>query len=447
MDWIRRQRVVVLAAAYGLATTVVLSGQLSRSFDFDESVSVMTTIRRGSALVPLTENTVFNNHRVFAVVQSVWWSVGGDGEARQRLFPILYGALAVAILVGWCARRFGLWPAAIAGFVLMANPMFVGEARDLRGYSLATLAVVIAGVSLLEYVRDEDDERGSGSARLLVLHAFFIVAGLGTHLFAGVALGALGIGSLLVLRRLDLRLLTSWVVAGVLTVAVYLPTIDDLRETADARGTRYLPWFGRVTSWEVLGRDRLTATVVGVVAMVGLLALLRRSVTDRGIGTAALVVAGLVIAQGALFWQVLQPFDLYPRFFVASVPLIALAVAIGVRRLPVLGVAVVVAMLFTLGNVADERSSTSGIRDAAAVLTAAEQQGLQRCAVGGMPLKLYGGFADEIGADEPDRFVTCDVLVIVGSWGAPLVAPARDWFTYETRVGGFRVFSVVPIEA
>lgn len=445
MDWVRRRRAGVAAAGAGLVTAIVLAGEISRGFDFDEATSILT-IRRGSPVAPLTETTVFNNHRVFAVIQSVWWSIGGDGEARQRVLPILSGALAVAILVGWLARRLGPVPALAGGAVLMLNPMFVTESRDVRGYSLATLAVVVATVTLVEWVRREDDAPGSASSWWLVAHGTAIVVGMGTHLFAGVALGAVGVGALVVLGRPVVRLAIAWAVAGVVTVAIHLPTLEETRATAEARGTRYLPWFGRVTSWEVLGRDRLTAVVVAIVAGIGLLALFGRRVSVRPrIGAAGLVAAGLVIAQGLLFWKVIAPFDLYPRFFVASVPLIAVAVAVGVARARLLGALLALALLATVGNVADARSSVSSLREVAAVVVDANEQGLATCAVGGRPMLVYGAPTTELGAADRDRLAVCDVFVVIGSWGRPLVEPAREVFAHEHVVGGIRLFAAAPL--
>lgn len=295
MVWWRRYSEQLLAAAFGLATTVLLAGEISRSFDYDEGVSIASTISRGSAVVPFTDTTVFNNHPIFASWQSVWWAIGGEGEARQRLFPVLYGALAVALLAGWAARRFGLLAGAAAGAVLMLNPMFVTQARGVRGYSLATLCVVIGVVTLVEYVRREQAAARSGSTALLVVHALAVVGAVGTHLFSGIALGAVGIGALLVLRRFDLRLWSSWVAAGVGVAAVYLPTFTELRETAEQRGTDFKPWFGRVATWEVLGRDRVTGTIIAALALAGLAFLVARRVSTRpGVGAAAVTGAFVI---------------------------------------------------------------------------------------------------------------------------------------------------------
>ncbi len=448
MVWWGRYSEQILAATFGLATTVLLSGEISRSFDYDEGVSIASTISRGSAVVPFTDTTVFNNHPIFASWQSVWWAMGGEGEARQRLFPVLYGALAVALLAGWAARRFGLVAGAAAGAVLMLNPMFVTQARAVRGYSLATLCVVVGVVTLVEYVRKEQAVARSGSTGLLFVHALAVVGAVGTHLFSGIALGAVGIGALLVLRRFDLRLWSAWVLAGIGVAAVYLPTFAELRDTAEQRGTDFKPWFGRVATWEVLGRDRVTGTIIAGLALAGLAFLVARRVSTRpGVGAAAITVAVLVTAQAWLVWQVAQPRDLYPRFFLTLVPLLAIAVAVAVGRVPGLAVVLVVGLVFTWGNVADVRRSSSPIREAAAVVTIADGLGLQSCVVGGWPMRVYGGFARELDAEASDgreELRACDVFVRIGSWGRPLLEPARDVFPYETRVGGFEIFSVVP---
>ena len=431
-----------------MATSMILAGEISRSFDYDEGVSVAFTISRGSPVVPLTEATVFNNHPLFSSWQSVWWAIGGEGEARQRLFPVLYGALAVALLAGWLTRRLGFLAGAAAGSVLMLNPMFVTQSRAVRGYSLATLCVVIAMITLVEYVRREQAEPRSGSVALLAVHVVAVVVAMGTHLFSGVALGAVGVGSLVVLRRFDRRLWTAWIVAGLGVVAVYLPTFDELRATAEQRGTDFKPWFGRVATWEVLGTDRLTGSIIAGLAVVGLgLLLAGRVTTRRGVGIGAAVVVVLVFVQAWYMWQIAQPLDLYPRFFLTVVPLVAVAAAVAIAKLPWLVPLLVIGLLATWGNVATVRLSSSPIREAAAAVRAADDLGLQSCVIGGWPMRVYSGFARELDAEAADlsaQLQTCDVFVRIGGWGRPLLDPARDQFPYEARIGGFEVFSVVP---
>jgi len=138
-----------IAVIAGVTTGLMLSGQIGRGFDYDESVAVFTVISRGSAKVALTETYVFNNHPLFAALQSEWWDLVGAGETRQRILPVFFGALAVALLAGWCTRRFGALAGVSAAAIVIVNPMFVTNARALRGYSLAMLGVVFAGLALV----------------------------------------------------------------------------------------------------------------------------------------------------------------------------------------------------------------------------------------------------------------------------------------------------------
>ena len=449
MAWWRRHTEKLVAAVFGLATAGILAGEVSRSFDYDEGVSIAFTISQGSATVPFTDTTVFNTHPIFASVQSLWWASAGEGEARQRLLPILYGALAVAVLSGWLTRRLGVLAGASAGSVLMLNPMFVAQSRAVRGYSLATLAVVVGMITLVEYVRREQAEVRSGGVVLLVAHAVAVVVALGTHLFSGVALGAVGVGSIVVLRRFAPRLWTAWTVAALGVAAVYLPTLDELRATAEQRGTEFKPWFGRVATWEVLGTDRLTGTIVAGLALVGLGLLVGGRVTPRrGVAPAAVVVVVLVLVQAWYVWQIAQPLDLYPRFFLTVVPLVAVASAVAIAKVPWLAPLLVVGLLATWGNVATVRRASSPVRETAAIVRAADDLGLATCAIGAWPMWVYGAFPRELdaqAADPPGQLRDCDVFVRIGGWGRPLVEPARDVFPHETRLGGFEVFSVVPI--
>jgi 4-amino-4-deoxy-L-arabinose transferase-like glycosyltransferase len=391
---------------------------------------------------------VFNNHPLFASWQSVWWALGGEGEARQRLFPVLYGALAVALLAGWLTRRVGVLGGAAAGAVLMLNPMFVTQSRAVRGYSLATMCVVIAMITLVEYVRREQAEPRSGGIMLLVGHAAAVVVAMGTHLFSGIVLGAVGVGALVVLRRFDRRLWASWVAAAVGVVAVYYPTFDELRTTAEQRGTDFKPWFGRVATWEVLGTDRLTGTILAGLAVVGVgLLIVGRVSTRRRVGVATAVVVLLVLTQAWYVWQIAQPLDLYPRFFLTVVPLVGVAVGVTIAKLPWLVPLLVIGLVATWGNVATARRSSSPIRETAAVVRTADELGLQSCVVGGWPMRVYGAYARELDAQAADsdaQLRACDVFVRIGGWGRTLLEPARDQFPYETRIGGFEVFSAVP---
>ena len=84
MTWLRRRSDRVAGAVFGIATAVLLAGNLTRSFDFDEAVAVRRVISQGSAKAALTETVEFNNHLLFSAWQSIWWGLGGEGEARAH---------------------------------------------------------------------------------------------------------------------------------------------------------------------------------------------------------------------------------------------------------------------------------------------------------------------------------------------------------------------------
>ncbi len=450
MGWIRRRVDVVVASTLGLATAVVLAGNIGRSFDFDESVAVRSTISRGDPLVAFTETQVFNTHPIFAAWQSAWWALGGEGEIRQRVFPVAYGALAVAVLTGWIVRRFGARAGVAAGLVVILNPMFVGQARAVRGYSLVVLGTVVAVVCLLEYVR-LDGPRDRRGALLLAGHAVGIIVAMGTHLFAGGALGPVGVAALVLLGRVDRRLVASWIVAGIGVVFVYAWIFQELVDTANERPSFHRSFFGELALEELLGRDPVTVALVGGVVVFAALGLLTGGIEGRSrVGVAAVLAGGLVVGQIWFFWQIAQPPDLYPRFFIGVVPLVAVAVAVAVRAQAVLLVVVAVAMALVVGEVRDIRDAELPLREAGAVAEAAGGLGWEVCAVGADPVRLYsagvpvaefGVPADPTTAD----FGTCGVLLRVGSWGRPLDGPAADHFAFADTIGSIGLYSQVPL--
>ena len=436
---IRRYRIAAATLVSAVVTASILATDLNRGFNFDESVNVEAVIQRGSAWSALSGTETFNNHPVFAVGQSVWWALGGDGEARQRIFPIFYGVAAVALVCWWASRRLGVLAGVCAAAVVALNPMFVGQARSVRGYSLVVLCVVVATIALIEYLRSSDP-------RWLVPYVVAVIGALGTHPFAGVPLGALSLAAVASRRRLDLELAAAWFVAAGGTLLVYLPSFDVLRDSVGVKGSRYIPWAGRTTLSELLGRDTVTEWLLAGVLAVAAALIARRS--DLRWPTA--VLAGLVVGQFLLFWQVIKPWDFFPRFFLGVLPMIALGVAWAVRRVPWLAAVVMFALLFTVGNVNTERTRNIPIRETADVIQRSRAAGLEPCIVGGGPIRLYAPPPRELAAVGPDaaaQLEACDVFIRIGGWGRPLLTPARVLFAHEGRIAGqFEVFANVPLD-
>lgn len=444
--------VATMWAVIGVVAVGVYMLHASRSYTYDESVSIDRFISPGSPRVALTEQFVFNNHPTFSAVQSVVWWLGGDTESWQRLLPVLYG-VATAVLVGWAlGRRLGVLAGAAATAVVLVHPMFAEQARLVRGYSLAALAVVVAGIALVRRLE-------GGSRRWLAVHGLAATIAVTTHLYATIAFVAFAVFVavlwLVDRRRIDVGLLSTWVIAAAVTLLVYLPTLDDLRETAASRGNTYRSEFAADALTETLGAHVVAVVALGLLCVAGLVALASRArqsssaesggagLDPRALAMAAVAAGAAMLVMCALLWLVVQPRDLYPRFLVVIVPGVAVAVAVAVARSPRL-IAVTIVAVVAMTTVSAERwADESPIRRTSEVLATAEADGLTPCAVGSAGLGAYIHVADVRTPADLDR---CDVFAEVGSWATPDVrAAVRRTFDFRWRVpGAHRVWARVP---
>ena len=92
-----------------------------------------------------------------------------------------------------------------------------------------------------------------------------------------------------------------------------------------------MPGFGRHLVEVYLGQNRVVVIIMAVLSAVGLWTLGRRS---RRVAAALAASIGVVAAAVLLLWQVIEPYDLYPRFFVAMAPFLAALAAFGVHAIP-----------------------------------------------------------------------------------------------------------------
>ncbi len=111
------------------------------------------------------------------MIQALAWRIGLVGETSQRLLPVMCGAAAVGLLTWWVGRRTDAFAGAFAGLALLANPIFVVEFRTLRGYALATLAVLVAAIATERSWRDH-------RTRWLVVASIAMVVAVTTHTYS-----------------------------------------------------------------------------------------------------------------------------------------------------------------------------------------------------------------------------------------------------------------------
>ncbi|MFN3258735.1 MAG: glycosyltransferase family 39 protein [Ilumatobacter sp.] len=427
---------VAAAVMFGLGLV-----KIGRSFGYDEGFTYAYFINGGSVRRALTTQIVFNNHPMFAATQSVAWKLGLTGETAQRLGPLLCGAVAVGVVVWYTARRAGIIGGAAAGVVVALNPFFFDNARQLRGYALATMCVVLAAVALQ---RSWTDHR----RRWLVAQGVCMVVAVTTHSYSAVTILMLAASSL-ALGHVRRAHLVTWVTSAVAALAIMSPLIDDIRANAAARGSRFDESFPTDLLRALGGWERPAVAITFAAAGIGVFEIGRRSRRHAlALGAAGSVLGAVVL----LLWLVIQPFDLYARFFISALPLLAVLAGVGVGRVvdgigrlagsgstrligQAAGAGVVVALVLVLaGPVRDLLQTESPIRDAAGMVDRARAAGLEVCGRNTEPMLVYTAPMPLLSG--LDGFGECEVFVSVLSMSSDVRAAVTARFDGEARLGG-----------
>jgi hypothetical protein len=431
----------LLVATTATSTVAIAVGSINigRSFNYDEAVTYALFVNGGSPWKALTTQLVFNNHQMFSAIQAVVWRIGLVGETSQRLLPVMCGAAAVGLLTWWVGRRTDAIAGAFAGLVLLANPIFVHEFRTLRGYSLATLAVLVAAIATERSWRDH-------RTRWLVVSAVAMVVAVTTHTYSALPIAVVAVVTT-VLRQVRVGHVVAWLLAAISAFLLQLPLLDDLRSNSAARGHRYMPGFGRRLVEAYLGQHRTVVIIMALLSAVGLWTLGRRS---RRIAAALAASIGLVAAVVLLLWQVIEPYDLYARFFVAMAPYLAALAAFGADAIPArLGLfAGAVAVALLVPDVRQEVAREPRIREAAALVDAARADGRVVCGSETIPLNVYTASVRDVDPTVLDGYGDCEVFVAVIGIGAEGRAVAGERFAHRFDFGGgIVVYSDTPVTA
>lgn len=419
-------RVAVGAAVVAAIGTVVLGAiNIGRSFGYDEAITYHFFVNEGSIRRALSTQLVFNNHPTFSATQAIGWRLGLVGESAQRLGPVLCAAATVGLIVWYTARRSGVAGGLAAGVVLALNPVYLEQARQLRGYSLATLAVVVAGMTLQ---RSWYDDRH----RWLWIQGVAMTVAVTTHAYAALAFlmfaaATVGMGRL---RRAHV---VTWVGAALAAFALHLPLLDETRANLGSRGSLFRSDFPLLLSRAFVGHEWPAVLVVGGFATAGLIAVAARS---RRHLLAIALSGGVLVAAVVVLWAVVQPRDLYFRFFVYVIPLVACLAGRGVALLPrhvdsFGAVAITLVLAGGVGEIVDHRPT---IRDGAEIVDRARAGGYEVCGRSAEPMLVYTApFPLITGIDD---FGDCEVFVSVLSVNAAQRAAADARFDGYRDLGG-----------
>ena len=412
-----------LAGGVGMFALTLVN--IGRSFGYDEAVTYASFVNGGSLRRALFTQVVFNNHPTFSATQAIAWRLGFVGETAQRLGPALAASVTVGLVVWYATRRLGAVAGLSAGVVLALNPMFLEQSRQLRGYALSALAVVIAGL-LLE--RSWSDPR----RRWLVGQTVAMVVAVTTHAYAVVAILMLAVATL-ALGRLRRGHVVAWAVGAAVAIALQAPLLDDARATSRARGTMFYDDAPVLLARSFLGWEWPAVILGGTAVLAGAVAIARQS--DRhlaAVGGGFAVLAAVI----ALLWLVLQPRDFYGRFFITVLPFLAVLTARGVALLPrgfreAAVVALAVALVPGTTPILDQQPT---MRDAGEVANRALAAGLEPCGRNAEPLLVYAPPIRLISGQ--GDYGTCEVFVNVLGAGGELRAAADARFGASRSLGG-----------
>ena len=357
-----------------------------RGYSYDEGVTVGYFVD-ADWFTSFLEQRAANNHPLFSFAEQLVWRMGGHTEVAMRLLPATFTALTVALIGYWSARRWGTLGGIGAVLVLLSNPLFVSYGQQARGYSLLVLAGTLSTICLIEFERLAHDRF---PRTLSFVYTASAAVGLATHLYMLPILAG-HVAVVLHRRAMTLEWVRRWGFVAAAGSLTYMRTLPERRPGDFNAG---LPW---ETAQEVLSATSASIVVLGLL-----------SIGALWVHRAHWPLVAAPVSLVFFVWAVLQPLDLYARFFVWVVPGLAGAAAWAIAKRPIVVVAVA-AMAVTAWPSAPP--ADSGIRESARILAAANEAGATTCAIGSQALAAYTADVREFEAE-----LECDIVAAIGSW-------------------------------
>ncbi len=411
---------VAIGVALGAAAAAAYLIGSGRVFGYDSAVTFANfiatpnlldafAIHSQQATIPLAQ-IAGNDHVLVSLWSHLIYSLTGTrSEVVYRLLPAIAAGATAGVTAAVLVERFGVAAGVSAGLYVATNPMFVENSRDLRGYSVATLFGLLATIIFF----------GKWTRWRLVLYGLLLGLAIAAHAYAGLVLVAHVLW--IVARRSwgDLpRLAPAWAIAAAIAVAAngYILWVDVTQHGFLPK--QFTDGFPSDLLFYLLGAGSLLAIGLWLSAAgLGLWALRRERLVW--------VAAALVIATAAALWLVIEPYYLYPRFFIFVIPGIAYLIAAAVKRWKVL------APVVMLGAVAAAVSLVPGytddplaLRQAAAAVQQGDAAGKRVCLIHSdeQVLGAYQASGFTVVTDA-SQLASCDEVVVV-SWAIEI--PVRD---------------------
>jgi uncharacterized membrane protein len=365
-------------------------------------------IHSQQATIPLAQ-IAGNDHVLVSLWSHLIYSLTGTrSEVVYRLLPAIAAGSTAGVAAAVLVQRFGVAAGVSAGLYVATNPMLVENSRDLRGYSVATLCGLLATILFFKWTRWQ-----------LVLYGLLLGLAIAAHAYAGLVLVAHVLW--IVARRSwgDLpRLAPAWAMAAAIAIAAngYILWVDVTQHGFLPK--QFTDGFPSDLLFYLLGAHSLLAIGLWLSAAgLGLWAVRRERLVW--------VAAALVVAAAAALWLVIEPYYLYPRFFIFVIPGIAYLIAAAVKRWKVLTPVVMLgAVAATVSQVPGYTADPLALRQAAAAVQQGDAAGKRVCLIHSdeQVLGAYqaGGFTV---VTDASQLASCDEVVVV-SWAIEI--PVRD---------------------
>jgi hypothetical protein len=409
----RRLAVLVGGAVTAVVAALYFIGA-GRDLNYDGIITSHYVVLTRSLLDPFTAGGISsNNHVAFSFIEHLVYTLTGIGSERAlRVVPILAGATACGVLGATVTLHLGGRAGVAAAGVLATNPLFASQAREVRGYSLVTLCVVVASYALIR-MRSRDHS--------LAWQASYVAAmalAVATHYLVAAAVIAHAI-VLVAMRSLPVRRVAA-LAASALTIGAlaYIRLYRSFLQYATTATATNRERADEVHTLGRLGRALLGGAWLAVLLLGYLMAVAvwrHRHRFGLLLGLACAAAAPLALVVRGVPWS--------PRFFVWLAPVVAVGVASEVGRRPRALVAVGIAVLASAASLAPRwREPEHAITPVAMTVDQVATRGGQSCAPPFTRDVLVAYTSRFRTVSQPSEITSCDVLVTV--------APAADLFVF-----------------
>lgn len=207
-------RRTILIAAILLLAVLLRFWDLGAESLWADELSTLNQVSQGP-IHAISDTVVRGTPPVYYVIQTALYEILPKGEASLRLLSALVDIISV-LLVFLLGRRLVKEEAALLGMALYAVSIrAIWFAQEARAYSLATMLVLLAALTLLQMVEKPTWKRTA-------IHALVGIALLYTHVYAAFALAGIEL-AVIVMPRLRHRALRQWLVAACSMAVAYIP--------------------------------------------------------------------------------------------------------------------------------------------------------------------------------------------------------------------------------